>query len=112
MACTSRRTFSPETFLAEDPDIAEKVGLNYDGSQTIYFAQYFRWQWCYSQASYVDYMKKTIDKAIAIGADLLHFDNYNWMPDLRLLPLRRVRASVPPVCRADRPCQAQAAAGL
>jgi len=70
-----------ETFLHEQPDAENWVGINYDGSKTTYFKQYFRWQFCYSNPAYVAYIRKVIDKAIEIGADLLHLDNFNWMPD-------------------------------
>ncbi len=70
-----------ETFLDEEPDAGEWIGINYDGSKTIYFDQYFRWQMCYCNPAYVKYITKTIDKAVEIGADLIHLDNFNWMPN-------------------------------
>jgi len=73
--------FFYETFLAEEPDAAEWAGVKYDGTKATYFQQYFRWQFCYSNPAYLKYIKKVVDKAVDVGADLLHFDNFSWMPN-------------------------------
>jgi hypothetical protein len=78
MAYCTGGSLTPETIRYEAPDVADWCAKTEDGKLSSYGAgefQNFRARPCYSSRGYMDFQKRTIDRALDYGCDGIHFDN-------------------------------------
>lgn len=65
-----------ETFLDEDPDAAQMIRRNQDGSLATWTDTYYRWSPCYNSEKFINYIKHVVDYGLDyVGLDGFHFDN-------------------------------------
>jgi hypothetical protein len=75
-------TLIHETMLLEEPDALSWVQRTDHGRPiTMGGTSSFRYKWCRTNPAFMRYMKRVIDRAVASGLDMLHFDNFLDKPE-------------------------------
>ena len=75
-------TFIFETMLLEEPDALGWCQRNAHGQPITYGATAtFRLRWCRTNPAFMAYMKRVLQRGVASGLDLLHFDNFLDKPE-------------------------------
>ncbi len=76
MGYTQFRSIYYETFLHEQPNAADWMQRNPDGSIHTWGDSYFRWAPCVNRREFVAYLKKVITYGLkTVGLDAIHMDN-------------------------------------